>query len=103
MSTAQNPKCAIPTCDRRTPSPKHEFCEPCADARRSFQLKINNEKWKARKAEGQAGHKVMYRGEPTKWALDNSVEAVRMAVKEGYDNEVLERLIKAAAVKLLIR
>lgn len=77
-----------------TPSEKHEFCEKCAKARRTWQLKVNNEKWKMRLAQGETGHRIMYRGEPTEWARANPVKAIREAIKQGYDDDALEKLIK---------
>lgn len=95
------PKCAVPSCNRRVETIKHEFCGPCGEARHSYQLKINTKLWRERKKSGEAGNRIWYGGKPTQWALDNPTEAIRLAVKEGYDNEVLERLIKAAALTLL--
>ncbi len=88
-----NPICAVCKTNE-TPGARHEFCEACAHARRSWQLKVNNEKWKARKQEGGAANRILYNGAPTRWALENPVEAVELAFKLGYDRETLKRLIR---------
>jgi hypothetical protein len=96
MATKEElPKCAVPSCDRRVPSPDHEFCAPCAEARRTWQLKVNREKWKERVKQGDAGHRIMYNGMPTKWAMENPVEAVRIALKGDYDDATLKFFIRA--------
>lgn len=88
------PQCQTKGCNRRTPSIRSRFCEPCAQARRSVQLVVNNQKWKMKIEAGEAGHRLLYRGQPTEWAKKNPIEAVKMAVKEGYNDEALEQLLR---------
>ena len=75
------------------PTPRHEFCEICAIARRKMQLVVNNRKWKMKIEKGEAGHKIMYAGQPTQWARENPVQAIREAIKQGFDDEALNALI----------
>lgn len=89
-----------PIClERPLPKPRSRFCEPCARARRTWQLKVNNEKWKLRKSEDEAGHRLMYQGKPTEWARKNPIEAVKLAVKEGYSDAQLEALLRGLGLK----
>ncbi len=59
-----------------------------------MQLVINNQKWKMRLEKGETEHRIMYNGKPTEWARKNPVEAVKRAVKEGYNDEALEALLR---------
>lgn len=86
-----------PICKTRpigSDAPNAKFCYECALARRTWQLVINNQKWKLKKEAGEAGHRVMYNGKPTQWARDNPVQAVREAIKQGYTDEQLTTLLE---------
>ena len=95
MNTPRNPICSVCR-ENETPSPRHDFCEKCAKARRSWQLKVNNEKWRERKEAGEVGHRVMYNGMPTRWAMENPVEACRIVLRDpSYDDATLKLFIRA--------
>lgn len=93
MEPAESPRCA--SCKKNpTPSHRHEFCETCVQARRKWQLVVNNKKWKMKAEAGEADHRIMYGGRPTEWAKENPVQAIRQAIKQGFDDETLMALIK---------
>jgi len=84
--------CAV--CNKRpVSSEKAKFCEECSQARRSWQLVVNNQKWRARIRDGKAEHRVYYNGKVTQWAKDNPVLAIRRAVDAGYSDEMLKQLL----------
>lgn len=68
LTRREDGKCV--TCQKRpTRTPRAIRCEKCAKAVRKRQLKINNKRLRARKKAGTAGHHLVYKGEPTKFAL----------------------------------
>lgn len=94
VPTQQEQQKLCKVCKKNPAAPRAQFCEGCAEARRTWQLVVNNKKWKLRREKGEASHRLMYGGEPTEWARKNPAEAIKQAVKEGYDEETLDALIK---------
>ena len=81
-------------CNKRpAPTERSRFCEDCAQARRTWQLVINNQRWRAKIKEGKAAHRIRYNGAVTQWAKENPTKAIRMAIEEGYTDEQLKQLL----------
>lgn len=71
--------------------PRSKRCRPCQLETRKLQLKRNNRTWMKRIAEGAAGHRLVYAGKPTEFALKakSSTKKVKppMAAKKAVEKK----------------
>lgn len=76
-----NGTCRVLGCNAKCP-PRANTCATHKKQIRKAQLEAGMVKFRKRQAAGKAGHYVVFRGKPSKWALANPEAAKRM-VKEG--------------------
>jgi len=62
--------------------PRSKRCLPCQLEVRRLQLKRNNKAWMKRIAEGQAGHRLVYAGKPTEFAVKKYGDRFPKKVKQ---------------------
>lgn len=61
-------QCLVKGCTKKTPIRRAKWCGAHKVEVRREQLAKNNAAWMKRRAEGKAGHRLKYKGKPTKWA-----------------------------------
>lgn len=58
-------------------TPRSFFCNPCWEARRAGQLRAGQEAHKRLEEAGEAARRLLYGGQPTKWAREHKEDLVK--------------------------